>query len=336
MQSVRRSRSVSSIKILCATEYDNGGQMYALYKALNQYTSHTARLITFKNTYLDYQTDIFDPTLNQVDELVDWADFFILGEVLSPRMHTGSILSAIKPNNCIVRAGGSTARAYPQLYMSGHYKGLMKTGALHDVTIASRIFPMAPTVNMFHFDDFPAKKQKDEEAPIKIVFSGTGLKHKAEHSGEFTKAWEVLAKKHGDELQLINIYKTPWKKTLEIKSGCDLTFDQLKIGAYANSAIEGMWYHCPTFCYVSEWCRTVHPDVPVVNIKTAEEIIERVDRYIDNPDEMRTIGDAGHNYVDKVHSADMVVQRWEALIKFVSEEYSNLFAKKVDQKNRGT
>lgn len=295
--------------------------MYALYKALNQYTSHTARLITFKNTYLDYQTDVFDPTLNQVDELVEWADFFILGEVLSPRMHTGSILSAIKPNNCIVRAGGSTARAYPQLYMSGHYKGLMKCGAFHDVSIASRIFPMAATVNIFHFDKFPPKKERERGAPIKIVFSGTGLKHKAEHSGEFMKAWEVLSKKHGDKIQLINIQRTPWKKTLEIKSGCDITFDQLHIGAYANSAIEGMWYRNPVFCYVSEWCRTAHPDVPAVNLKTAGGIVEQVDRYIDYPGEMKAIGDAGYDYVMREHSAAIAVQRWEALIKYVSKEY---------------
>ena len=309
------------MNILCITEYDNGNQMNALYRALNKYTEHRARLITFKNTYLDYETDVFDPTLNQIEKLVDWADFFILGEVLSQRMYTDPILNAINYNNCIVRAGGSIARAYPQLYMTGHYKGLMKTGALHDVSIASRIFPMAPTVNIFHFDEFPIKKEKEEGTPVKIVFSGTGLKHKAEHSGEFMKAWEVLAKKHGDKLELINIMKTPWKKTLEIKAGCDITFDQLHIGAYANSAIEGMWYRQPTFCYVSEWCKTIHPDVPVVNLKTAGEIVQEVDKLITNPDYMTYLGDAGHAYVDRVHSAEIAVQKWEGLIRFVSEEY---------------
>lgn len=312
---------MSSIKLLLVTEYDNGSQMYALYRALNEHTSHEARLITFKNTYLDYQTDVFDPPLNKVEELVEWSDFFILGEVLTPRMHTEPILNAINKNNCIVRAGGSIARAYPQLYMTGHYKGLMKTGAFHDVSIASKIFPMAPTVNIFHFDEFPIKKEREEDAPIKIVFSGTGLKHKAEHSGEFIKAWEVLSKTHGDKLELVNIMKTPWKKTLEIKAGCDLTFDQLHIGAYANSSIESMWFRMPVFCYVSEWCRTVHNDVPVVNLKTAEEIIRKVDWYMSDQDRIRFDGDRGHNYVDRVHSAEIAVQRWKALIKYVSEEY---------------
>ncbi len=307
------------IGVFC--EYDNGSQMYALYKALNEYTSHEAHLVTFRESYLQYDTDVFDPPLNKVEELVDWADFFILGEVLAPRMNTEPILNAINKNNCIVRAGGSTARAYPQLYMTGHYKRLMKAGAFHDVTIASRIFPMAPTVNIYHFEDFPAKKEREEGAPIKIVFSGTGLKHKAEHSGEFTKAWEVLSKTHGDKLELINIYKTPWKKTLEIKAGCYVTFDQLNIGAYANSSIEGMWYRMPTFCYVSEWCRTVHPGVPVVSVKTAGEIINQVDRYICDPTVMLYRGHMGHHYVDRVHSAEIAVQRWEALIRYVSEEY---------------
>lgn len=309
------------MKILIATEFDNGGQMYALYKALSLYTDHIVKLVTFKQTYLNYKTDIYDPTLNKVDELVRWADFFIIGEVLREQMHTEPITNKITPTNCIIRAGGSIARKYPHLYMTGKYKGIMKTGAFHDKTIASRIFPMAPTVNIFHFDDFP-KKIINKSHKIKMVFSGTGLKQNEEHSGEFMKALSLLLEKHPDKLELINIKHTSWEDTLKIKSGCDICFDQLKIGTYANSAIEGMFYRMPTFCYLSNWSQTVHPEAPLINVKTADEIVSWIEHYISNPDEMYHDGLKGQVYVKRVHSAENAIKRWESLIRFVSEEYS--------------
>jgi len=312
---------VSFINVLIVTEWDNGGQMYALYRALDLYTEHKARLITFKQSYLNYDTDVFDPNLDKVNVLVGWADFFILGEILQPRMHTAPILARIRPDNCIVRAGGSTARIYPQYYMTNEYRKIMKTGAFHDHTITSRIFPMAPTVNMYHFQDFPPKKHRVNNGRLKIVFSGTALKQKNEHSGEFMKAWEILSKKYPDDLELINIRNTSWKETLKIKAGCDICFDQLSIGTYANSAIEGMYYYMPTLAFVSAWSQTVHPDAPIVNVKTSGEIIDRIEGYIDNRNGMIDIGWEGHNYVVNNHSDLIAIKKWEALIKYVSEEY---------------
>lgn len=309
------------MNILLVCDYDNGGQMIALMKALNKFTEHEARLITFRRTYLGYEEDVFNPAPNAVEELCEWADFFILGEVLTPNIQSDPIRERIAPSNCIIRAGGSIARGYPQAYMLGKLAHIMKTGAYHDPTIASRVFPMAATVNIYHFDEWPAEKKEYGE-PFKLVFSGTALKQSAEHSGAIKEAMNELSLKYGpDTVDIINIQNKSWKETLAIKAQCHVCYDQLAIGAYANSAIEGLYYHMPTFCYVSGWCGTVHPDAPLISTKSAEDIVKITESFIKDPDEMYELGKEGHEYAMRVHSAENAVVRWENLIDFVTEEF---------------
>ncbi|MDD5614959.1 MAG: hypothetical protein PHH85_02020 [Candidatus Methanoperedens sp.] len=309
------------MKILLACDYDNGGQMIALAKALNKYTCHKARLITFRRTYLGYEEDVFNPPPDEVESFCAWADFFILGEVLTKNIQSASIYTKINPSNCIIRAGGTIARTYPQAYMTGGLEKIMKTGAYHDPTIASRVFPMAATVNMYHFDEWPVEK-KEYEAPFKLVFSGTAQKQQAGHSGAIMAAWDELGHKYGsDKIEFVNIRERSWAESLAIKSQCHICYDQLSIGAYANSAIEGMFYHMPTFCYVSGWCGTVHPDAPLISVKSAEDIVEITESFIEDPDRMYELGKEGHDYVVRVHDAKNAVERWEQLIHFVSKEY---------------
>ena len=308
------------MNILIATDLDNGGQMHALYRALNKYTVHTARLITFKDTYLEYETDIFDPCLNEVNELAEWADFYILGEMLKPRMYTQPILNKMTLSNSIIRAGGSLARQAPAVYVQGKFAQIMKTGAYHDWTIAGQIGAMGTTVNMYEFGEWPEEKKPKGGEPIRLVFSGTALKGKKEHSGAYMEAWKKLSKMYSaDQVEFITISGLSWQESLKIKSKCNICFDQLKIGAYANSAIEGMYYHMPTFCFVSGWCMTIHPDVPVIPYTSVDDIVNATKKMIDEPDTLQKIGEAGHRYVVDMHSAEKAIKRWESLIEFVTQ-----------------
>ena len=308
------------MNILIATDLDNGGQMHALYRALNKYTVHTARLITFTGTYLKYETDIFDPCLNEVNELAEWADFIVLGEMLKPRMYTQPILDKMTLSNSIIRAGGSLARQAPAVYVQGKFAQIMKTGAYHDWTIAGQLGAMGTTVNMYDFEKWPEEAKPDVNEPIRLVFSGTALKQKGEHSGPYMDAWKELSKVYdSDEVEFVTISGLSWQESLKIKSKCNICFDQVKIGAYANSAIEGMYYHMPTFCLVSGWCKTIHPDVPVIPYTSVDDIVNATKKMIDEPETLQKIGDAGHRYVMNIHSAEKAIKRWESLIEFVTQ-----------------
>jgi len=308
------------MNILIATDLDNGGQMHALYCALNKYTTHIAKLITFKETYLEYETDLVDPSLNQVKGLVEWADFYILGEMLKPRMHTQPILDSMTLSNSIIRAGGSLARQAPAVYVQGKFAQIMKTGAYHDWTIARQLGVMGATVNMYEFSEWPEEIKPGVGKPIRIVFSGTALKKKSEHSGTYMEAWKELSTVYSsDKVEFITISGLSWQESLKIKSTCNICFDQLKIGAYANSAIEGMYYHMPTFCLVSGWCKTIHPDVPVIPYTSLDDIVNATCKMIDEPEKLKKIGDAGHRYVMDIHDAENAIKRWESLIEFVTQ-----------------
>lgn len=308
------------MNILIATDLDNGGQMYALYRALNKYTTHITRLITFKETYLGYETDVVDPSLNEVKELTNWADFYILGEMLQPKMQSKPILDKMTPSNSIIRAGGSLARQAPQLYTNDKFGSIVKTGAYHDWTISSRIGVMGTTVNMYEFDEWPEEDKPYWNKPIRLVFSGTALKRKEEHSGAYMEAWKILSEMYpADEVEFVIISGLSWKESVKTKSTCHICFDQMKIGAYANSAIEGMFYHMPTFCLVSGWCKTVHPDLPVIPYTSLDDIVNATCKMIDEPEMLKTIGNAGHRYVMEVHAAEQAVKRWESLIEFVTQ-----------------
>lgn len=308
------------MNILIATDMDNGGQMHTLYRALNKYTTHVARLITFKETYLGYETDIVDPSLNKVKELTEWADFYILGEMLYPRMQSKPILDKMTSSNSIIRAGGSLARQAPHLYTNDKFGGIVKTGAYHDWTISSLISLMGTTVNMYEFEEWPEENRPADNEPTRLVFSGTALKKREEHSGIYMKAWETLKDLYSSEqIEFITISGKSWKESLEIKSTCHICFDQMKIGAYANSAIEGMFYHMPTFCLVSGWCKTIHPDVPVISYTSVDDIVNATSWLIDDQSKLKTIGDAGHRYVMEIHAAEKAIKKWESLIEFVTQ-----------------
>ncbi len=236
------------MNILLCCDWDNGGQMAALWRALNRYTEHKAQLITFRRTYLNYAEDAFNPTPNKVEEMTGWADFYILGEVLVPNIQSGSIYKVISPNNCIVRAAGSLARNYPHIYMDNKLAKIMKTGTYHDHTIASKIFPMAHTVNMYHFDEFPPRSQREPERPFRLVFSGTAKPEG--YYDSITAALTMLRERYDNsEVELVQISNTPWGEALKIKATCDLCYDQTSLGFYGSSSVEGMHYNMPTFCY---------------------------------------------------------------------------------------
>lgn len=319
-----------SMNILLVCNWDNGGQMIALAKALNKYTDHDARTITFKETYLAYETDVVDPTMNRVKELVEWADFYILGELLPFNDFTKPIYGSITPINCILRAGGSIARAHPEFYMKGILGQIMKTGGYHDWSLSLPIHPMANTVNIYHFDEFPPE-QKMEAPPYRLLFSGTKFKEK--RADIIQEAWNQL--KTRKDLFSYQVHSSSWQKSLEEKALGHIQFDHsLLLGAYASNSVEAMFYHMPVFCSASGWCRTTYPDLPVIHTIDSKELTEKTIELIENPDLITEIGNKGHEFVMKYHDAKEAVKRWTALIEYITTDYHHQLSSDMNKLNK--
>lgn len=306
------------MNILIVTDLDNGGQMIALRRALNKYTDHTARLITYKQSYLRYETDIVNPNINQVKEWAEWADFYIMGEMSQPRPISMVIYDKMMTHNSIIRSGGSMARTKPARYNTGKFGYIVKTGGYHDFSIYCKIGLMGSTVNMYDFENWPKENKPSNDKPVRLVFSGTATKMLDEHSGAYKEAWKRLKKMYSpSEVEFVAIAGESWETSLKIKSTCNICFDQLLLGMYASSAIEGMYYHMPTFCYVNGWCRSLLPDVPVITHQSVEDIVIATSELIENPKQRQNLGNRSHDYVVKTHSAKHAIVRWVALIEFV-------------------
>lgn len=296
--------------------------MYTLFRGLNDFTEHTARLITFKKTYLDYGTDVFNPPLNQVKSMLDDADFYILGELISPNIISEEIYTRINHTNCIIRAGGSVARYYPHVYTSGKFSKIIKTGAYHDWSLSLAIHPMASTVNMYYFNEFP-EVDKPEAPPYKLHFSGTKLKRKGAHI--INTAWQKLHHicEGTDKIEFVQTMDTPWSEALKLKGECHIQYDHaMALGAYANNTIEAMYYKMPVFCSASGWCRSIYPDLPVINISGSDELVQETMLLIDKPEIIEKLGELGHEFVMRVHSVENAIRRWEALIDYVTKHYT--------------
>lgn len=62
------------MKILLGGDCDNGGGSWWLAQAINRYTKHQARAVRGYQSYLQYDYDILGPTIEQMNELIRWAD----------------------------------------------------------------------------------------------------------------------------------------------------------------------------------------------------------------------------------------------------------------------
>ena len=62
------------VKVLMLAYEDYSGKAYACMDAFNKHTDGRARLVTYKDSYLQYPTDIHCPTEDELRMLVEWAD----------------------------------------------------------------------------------------------------------------------------------------------------------------------------------------------------------------------------------------------------------------------
>ena len=116
----------------------------------------------------------------------------------------------------------------------------------------------------------------------------------------------------------MNIVGKSWNETLEIKSKCHICYDQMSIGAYANSAIEGMYYEMPTFCRVSKWCKMIYPNLPLINVTSTKDIVDESIKLIENKEYRYTYSLKSKVFALRNHSVNNAIKKWNSLINFVS------------------
>lgn len=308
------------MNVLCFAPVDNGGQMINLTCALNKYTDHNVRCITGKQTYLDYDTDILlaHHTPAELRELLVDTDFFIFSEALPEDVKNTmlklGLYHRVKPNNTIIRAAGSYKTMNTRKLFDGWtLDDWMFAGPYDDWFISGRVGRMAPVDYICPIDKMPTPDLK--KSPIRICCSAT---RKAKGVDEFVRVTNRIVKEFPD-VERVLIRGQTWENSVNQKAGCHITFDQFMLKHAANSSIESMYLGHVVLSDIRSWCRVLHPDLPVINVKNEKELYDRLVHTIDDGIDP-WIRRAGYEYVLAHHSPKVVAKQWEYLIDHVYNE----------------
>jgi len=314
------------MNILCISFWDNAQQLQLLAESLRKYTEHDALHLNIQATYLDYERDLYYPDykksptgiLELKEKIKGYDDFFILAELLPEDMPMKQVLEELgihrllSRKNVIIRTGGSIPRNNPEHYLFAQIKhGYVYTGAYHDYSIASKIGFVAPTRNICPVDKIPTPNPPKDK--IRIAFSPTKKEKGIE---EFRRVMDSLEKEY-DNVKGVAIKGKTWRESIKIKSECNITFDQFMIRTYGNSSIESMYLSHAVLSRLDAYTRMLYPDLPVINVDTERDLYKKLKWLIENPKEIRKIGEEGKKFIDKYHSPKVVVKQWEALIEHV-------------------
>lgn len=305
------------MSVLIIAPYDNGGQGIALKEALNMHTSLLARCLTINQSYLQYDTGIVfkDHSLLELRSMLTDATFFIFSEHIPIRvMKDIGLLHRIHKSNTVINTGGSYCRNQADTYLLKWVReGFMFTGGYTDWSLVGKIGRIAFTKNIL-----PIHKIPDPTPPgdgkIRIAFAPT---KKEKGVDEFNRVAELLVKKYPDTVEMVPLVGKPWRESIQLKSTCDITFDQFLVSTYANSAIESMYLEHAVLSRIDGWTRFLFPDLPIVDVNNERQLYDELCALIESPKRIAEIGKAGKEFVLKHHDPRTIAKQWETLIEFV-------------------
>jgi len=167
--------------------------------------------------------------------------------------------------------------------------------------------------NIYDFSKFPVHNPTGK---IKICQASTNILKK-----NTVEVAEILQKLETEfDIEPVIITGKSWTETLKIKAQCHITVDQFIYGALAGSAIESMYLGHPVVGRISEFVRSMHPDVPLVH-SDLDSLYSVLSELIQDPNRIEQLGREGHEYAVREHSAELNVIKWNYLIDWVKNGF---------------
>jgi glycosyltransferase involved in cell wall biosynthesis len=120
-------------------------------------------------------------------------------------------------------------------------------------------------------------------------------------------------KNEGYNVEIVFVQKRPNEEVLKIMRECDIIADQLIVGWYAMTALEGMALGKPVLCFLHSellelYCEqgVIHEDeIPLVNCNFYN-VKEKIKELLDHPDLITEIGKKSRKFVEKHHSIEAI------------------------------
>ena len=257
-----------------------------------------------------------------------------------------------KQNKCVIlnRCG---ADPYSILFLIGHmryspYKNELKeglyNGTMRNVSVqnAKKSIKILNTFNGIlsvqyeyhvphikfknYYGFVPMSVPVEKEVPantingkIKILYGI--LRREAKGHTYIDAALKKIEIKYSDSVEVIRVERIPFNEYQVLLSECNILIDQACTYGFGMNALFALAKGKVVFSGNEPEEKTIiKEDIPVVNIKpSADDIYDKLEHYITNPDKITEIGSESHKYVMKVHDSDKVArlytEKYEKIIR---------------------
>ncbi len=301
------------MKIVLIAHLDTAGQSSILCKGLRDYTEHDARFIKIEKTYLDYEQDIYYPSMmKEAHNVMDQADIFHISEGI-PVLEGYNLAEKLSETPFIQELHGTYTGLNWQMLLARWFKNeSVYVTHLSTANVREKIGFSIYIPRSVDFRDFPQPKRNPDK--IRVAHCPTNRTIKStdlflEIMGEIEKEYPYV--------ETVLVEKKSWKDCLKIKATCDLVFDHLgKVEqGYGLNSIEAMVFGIPAICKLGNYTYIQHPDCPIVNV-TNNTLKEQLIKLIEDDTLRKSIGKRGIKFVKQVHDIKNNVKKWEALFNY--------------------
>jgi glycosyltransferase involved in cell wall biosynthesis len=315
------------MNILMIGQNDPAGMMIAFANALNRYTEHTARVISFRSLYaMDYEFDIELPRINEdfseIEHLLKSSDVFHFHMLMDENYQIGplQIKDYLKGKALLHHHHGTydhqTFLALASDYNEKYKK--LKRRAIVSTPDLLKLLPVATwQPNLVPLDDTDLQPRFDHQvAPKKlnIVQAPTRKWHK--QTAEFLRACERLKFKY-PQIDCKLLENMTYRQCLKAKRNSHICFDHMN-GWFGISSLESLAQGVPVIAGLDDWNIqaiqefTGVADIPWVVARNESELEVELEKLIKD-DELRvSIGVRSRNYLESYwteHHALSVLQR---------------------------
>jgi hypothetical protein len=311
----------TGMNICIHSDCNVAGRPTALMCLINKYSIHKARCIIARDDYLSYDKDILlsdENSIAEAEEIVRQADFF---HILRQPINFGGIdfWELINSKNSLIQYGGSMLR--------NNGSGLRH---IHNVTgilpvVSSDWTLLSQMRGVYHINKmFDTGKVRERLIPRyddPVVISHCPTDRRIKSTDLFLEVMERISKDYDVEVILIEGVNN--EECLSAREAAHIHFDQIKLGTYGMSAVEGMAMGQVVLCGMSNFALSMCPEIPIVNV--TEETLESTIRHLlKHPGDIMEIGARGREWVKIHHDPATILKQYLYLYDMIVNGARNI------------
>lgn len=102
---------------------------------------------------------------------------------------------------------------------------------------------------------------------------------------------------------------------------CDIVVDQFGVGSIGSIGLEAMYYGKPVMAFIFEGIyNEIYGEIPpVINTQNEKNILNMLEKIVNEPDHIKEIGMKSKKWLEKYHSSEVVVKKYADYFNKISD-----------------